>query len=235
MSETIRVLIITREAVIRRGLDAVLAADNSLQVVGSVDTAQDGYRLADDLLPDVALVGTTLPDAPGLAAAAEIHRNLPSIAAVVLAAHESADELLAAVRASAAAYCGQDIDENELIDIIKRCASGEYVINEQMFRDPKVALQLMDEFRTYSAIDLVPPTAFSPLTDRELEILTKVSEGLTNAGIGAALGISAQTVKNHLTSILRKLQVNDRTQAVVKAIQNGWIIIDGASPTAARR
>jgi DNA-binding NarL/FixJ family response regulator len=235
MSETIRILIVTREAVIRRGLVAYLAADKSLEIVGSVDNASGGYRLADELLPDVALIGTTLSDAPGLAAAAELHRNLPSIATVVLSANESAEELLSAVRASASAYCGQDIDERELIDIIKRCASGEYVINEQMFRDPKIAIQLMDEFRKYTDNQLVPATAFSPLTDRELEILTKVSEGLTNAGIGTALGISAQTVKNHLTSILRKLQVNDRTQAVVKAIQNGWIVIDGATPTAARR
>lgn len=235
MGDTVRILIVTHEAMIRRGLAGFLGEDESLEIVGSVDTAEESYRLADDLLPDVALIGTTLPDAPGLEAAAEFHRRIPSVAVIVVAAHESADELFAAIRASAAAYCGQDIDESALVDLIKRCASGEYVINEQMVKNPEIAIKVIEEFRKISSDDLTPSTAFAPLTGRELEILSKVSEGMTNAGIGYALGISAQTVKNHITSILRKLQVNDRTQAVVKAIREGWISIDDAPTVAARR
>jgi DNA-binding NarL/FixJ family response regulator len=226
MSEIIRVLIVTREAMIRRGLTGFLAEEDSLQIVGSVDTAEEGYRLADEFLPGVALIGTTLTDGPGLQTTTEFRRQFPAIAVIVIAAHESGDELFSAIRAGAAAYCGQGIDESKLVSLIRRCASGEYVINEQLTENPEIAIKVIEEFRKLNSSDLPSSTGFAPLTGRELEILVKVSQGMTNAGIGNALGISAQTVKNHITSILKKLQVNDRTQAVVLAIKNGWISLD---------
>ncbi len=229
MSETIRVLIVAKEQLTRRGLAACLEADPTVQVIGSAATADEGYRLADEHLPEVVLVGTTLPDAPGLTAATEFRRRYPALATVVIATQESDDELFAAIRAGAAAYCGQDIEEDKLIGIIKRAATGEYVINEQLLNKPYVAARVLEQFRSATVSDLAPTSAFAPLTDRELEILRKVSDGLTNAEIGYALGISAQTVKNHVTSILRKLAVNDRTQAVVTALKRGWLSIDDGS------
>src|SRR4051812_45611906 len=107
MSDTIRVLIIEREPLFRRGLAGCLATDVSLELVGSVGTADEGYNLADELVPDVTLVGTTLNDGSGLAAATEFRRRYPSIAVIVVAAQESDDELFAAIRAGASAYCGQ--------------------------------------------------------------------------------------------------------------------------------
>ncbi|MER3437155.1 MAG: DNA-binding response regulator [Chloroflexota bacterium] len=231
MSETIRVLIVAKEQLTRRGLAACLEAEPTVQVVGSAATADEGYRLADEHLPEVVLVGTTLPDAPGLTAATEFRRRFPYLATVVIATQESDDELFAAIRAGAAAYCGQDIEEDKLIGIIKRAATGEYVINEQLLNKPYVAARVLEQFRSATVSDLAPTSAFAPLTDRELEILRKVSDGLTNAEIGYALGISAQTVKNHVTSILRKLAVNDRTQAVVTALKRGWLSIDEGSGT----
>ena len=234
MSDTprIRVLIVEREALYRRGLVGCLAADPALEVVGSVSSAEDGYKLADETLPDVALIGTTLPDAPGLAAAAEVRHRFPALATVVVAANESDDELFAAIRAGASAYCGKDIPEDGLLALIHRAATGEYVINEQLLGKPYVAARVLEQFRAATASDLAPTSAFAPLTDRELEILKKVSDGMTNAEIGYALGISAQTVKNHVTSILRKLAVNDRTQAVVMALKRGWLSIDDDPLTA---
>jgi DNA-binding NarL/FixJ family response regulator len=227
MSEsTISVLIVEREPLFRRGLAGCLLTDPGLSVVGSAATAEEGYRLADDLLPEVALIGTTLPDAPGLAAAAELRHRFPSMATVVVADGESDDELFAAIRAGASAYVGKDVPEDRLIALIKRAATGEYVINEQLLGKPYVAARVLEQFRAATASDLAPTSAFAPLTDRELEILKKVSDGMTNAEIGYALGISAQTVKNHVTSIPRKLAVNDRTQAVVMALKRGWLSID---------
>ena len=234
MSDTIRVLIVEREPLFRRGLAGLIATDNDLQLVGSVGTAAEGYRTADEQLPDVALMGTTLSDAPGLNAATEFRRQFPSIAVIVVAAQETDDELFAAIRASAAAYCGQDIDETKLITLIRRAATGEYVINEQLLDKPYVAARVLEQFRTATSSELTTRDAFAPLTDRELEILRKVSDGMTNAEIGYALGISAQTVKNHVTSILRKLAVNDRTQAVVTALKKGWLSIDDSGSSAAR-
>ena len=230
MSDTIRVLIVEREPLFRRGLAGCLAIDATTEVIASAATAEEGYRLADEHLPDVVLIGTTLADAPGLLAATEFRRRYPSIATIVVAAQETDDELFAAIRAGASAYCGQDIEEVKLIQLIARAATGEYVINEQLLDKPYVAARVLEQFRSATSSELAPTSAFAPLTDRELEILKKVSDGLTNAEIGYALGISAQTVKNHVTSILRKLAVNDRTQAVVTALKRGWLSIDDANP-----
>ena len=230
MSDKIRVLIIEREPLFRRGLAGCLAMDSSLDLVAAGGSAEEGYRLADEFVPDVLLVGTTLADAPGLAAATEFRRRFPSINTIVVAAQETDDELFAAIRAGAAAYCGQDIDEQKLIGLIKRASTGEYVINEQLLDKPYVAARVLEQFRAATSSELAPTSAVPPLTDRELEIRHKVSDGLANAEIGYALGISAQTVKNHVTSILRKLAVNDRTQAVVTALRRGWLTIDGTAP-----
>lgn len=230
MSERIRVIVIEREPLYRRGLVAVLGSASDLEVAGSVDTVDDAYRLADETQPDVALVGTTLTEAPGLELAAELRRRHPAVAVIVVAANESDDELFAAIRSGASAYSGRDMSEETLFELIRRSATGEYVINEQLLSKPYVAARVLDQFRSNTITDAALSNAFMPLTERELEILRKVSDGMTNAEIGYALGISAQTVKNHVTSILRKLAVNDRTQAVVTAFRRGWLTIGDEAP-----
>ena len=234
MSNTVRVQIVEREHFFRLGLAGGLATDTDIEVVSQAATAEEGYRLADEQMPDVLLVGTTLTDAPGLTGAQEFRRRFPSVAVIVMAAEESDDELFAAIRAGASAYCGKDIEQATLIALIKRSATGEYVINEQLLDKPYVAARILEQFRSATASELAPTSAFAPLTDRELEILRKVSDGMTNAEIGYALGISAQTVKNHVTSILRKLAVNDRTQAVVTALKRGWLSIEDSVVTSHR-
>lgn len=229
MSDVIRVIVVEREPLYRHGLASVLEAMDDIEVAGTADSVDSGYKLADDTSPLVALVGTTLSDAPGLAFAAEMRRRYPAVATIVIAANESDDELFAAIRAGASAYSGRDISEVDLLELVKRSATGEYVINEQLLSKPYVAARVLDQFRNNTISDTALSHAFMPLTDRELEILRKVSDGMTNAEIGYALGISAQTVKNHVTSILRKLAVNDRTQAVVTALRRGWLTIDGDS------
>jgi DNA-binding NarL/FixJ family response regulator len=229
MADVIRVVVIEREPLYRHGLVAVLEAMEGIEVAGSADTTDAGYKLAEDLSPMVALVGTTMPDAPGMEFAAEMRRRYPAIATIVMASSESDDELFSAIRAGAAAYSGRDISEDVLMELVRRSATGEYVINEQLLSKPYVAARVLDQFRNNTTVDAALSSAFMPLTDRELGILRKVSDGMTNAEIGYALGISAQTVKNHVTSILRKLAVNDRTQAVVTALRRGWLTIDESS------
>lgn len=226
MADVIRVIVVEREPLYRHGLVAVLDSLETVEVAGSADSVESGYKLADEVSPSVALVGTNLTESPGLSFAAEMRRRYPAIATIVIASHESDDELFAAIRAGAAAYSGRNLDEETLQELVSRAATGEYVINEQLLSKPYVAARVLDQFRNNVTSDAALSHAFMPLTDRELEILRKVSEGMTNAEIGYALGISAQTVKNHVTSILRKLAVNDRTQAVVTALRRGWITID---------
>ena len=226
MSDTVKVVIIEKEPLYRRGLVGCLSTDHQIDLVGSAGTVEEGYKLTDENSPDVAIVGTTMPNASGLALATEMRRRFPALATIVVTASESDDELFSAIRAGAAAYCGKDVPEDELLELVKRAATGEYVINEQLLDKPYVAARVLEQFRSNTGAGPAATSPFAPLTDRELEILRKVSDGMTNAEIGFALGISAQTVKNHVTSILRKLAVNDRTQAVVTALRRGWLSID---------
>jgi DNA-binding NarL/FixJ family response regulator len=227
MPHAIRVIIVEREPLYRRGLVGCLQADPRFVVVGAVGTSVEGYQLVEDASPDVALVGTTLIGTPDLAFATELRHYHPAVAVIVVAATESDAELFAAIRAGASAYVGRDIGEDVLYELIERSSHGEYIINEQLLNKPFVAERVLDQFRRNTRSDPALSNAFMPLTERELEILRKVSDGMTNAQIGYALGISGQTVKNHVTSILRKLAVNDRTQAVVTALKRGWLTIEG--------
>ena len=136
-----------------------------------------------------------------------------------------------AIRVGAAAYCTKDIEADDLIKLIRRVARGEYLINENVLSRPFVASKVLDQFRELPEADQSSEGVFSPLTPREVEILDYVAQGNSNKEIARILSISDQTVKNHITSILRKLAVNDRTQAVIYALRHGWIrLAEGDEP-----
>ena len=141
--------------------------------------------------------------------------------------HEDDEQLFHAIRVGAAAYATKDIESEDLVDLIRRVARGEYLINDNVLSRPFVASRVLDQFRELSSIDTVAENVFSPLTPREIEILDHVAQGNSNKEIARILSISDQTVKNHITSILRKLAVNDRTQAVIYALKHGWIRLEG--------
>jgi DNA-binding NarL/FixJ family response regulator len=225
MGDGTAVLVVEREALLRRGLVGCLAVVPGVRVVAAVGTAEDAFREAGKSRPDVVLVGTTLPDAPGMSAAAEFHRRFPAAATVVVDGRESDDGLIAAIGAGAAAYVGQDAPEDRLVSLVWRAATGEHVIDEQLLSKPDVAGRVLARFRA-AASETSPPRPIVPLTERELEILRRIGDGMTNAGIGRALGISVATVKGHVASIMRKLAVHDRTQAAVIALRHGWLPMD---------
>src|SRR5687768_5862066 len=177
MTAPIAVLIVEREALYRRGLVGCLESHPAIRVVGSAATAAEGYRQADAHLPDVALVGTTLTDAPGLAAATELRRRSPTLATIVVAAVESDDELFAAIRAGAAAYVGKGVDGDLLLGLVRRAAAGEWVINEQWLGKPYVAARVLEQFRAATGSDPAPTSALTPLTEREMQVLEGVAAG----------------------------------------------------------
>lgn len=226
MSQPTRVLVVECEPLFRRGIVGSLGSADGFSVVATAADRADAIRLLDEHIPDVTVVGAVPFGDDSIQVAGELRRMFPAVATVIVASIESDDDLFAAIRAGASAYCGRDIEESALHDLIRRAAEGEYVINEQLLAKPYVAARVLDQFRHPNQTEQRLAGGFMPLTDRELEILKKVSAGLTNAEIGYTLGISAQTVKNHVTSILRKLAVNDRTQAVVTALRHGWLSID---------
>jgi DNA-binding NarL/FixJ family response regulator len=115
------------------------------------------------------------------------------------------------------------VGPDDLVTIIRRVADGEFLINDKVFSKPAVATRVLKEFRELAVYGQEAAPIFAPLSPREVEILDNIAQGMTNKQVAYALTISEQTVKNHMSSILRKLSVNDRTQAVVYAMRQGWI------------
>ncbi|HET7095311.1 MAG TPA: response regulator transcription factor [Thermomicrobiales bacterium] len=228
MADRIRLLIVEREPLFRRGVIAAVERMPGLEIVGEVGTASEGVRLARALQPDVALVGAALPDAAGLSAVEGFARRLPDLRIVAVGESDWDDDLLAALQAGAAAYLAKTVSEADLRETIARVAAGEQVIERQALARPSVAARALERLR---AGETLAAARFrqAPLTRRELQVLRGISAGRTNAEIGDELGISAQTVKNHVTAILRKLGVSDRTQAVVLGLRQGWITLDDSA------
>ena len=133
------------------------------------------------------------------------------------------DALFDAIKAGAAAFILKDVGPDDLVTIIRRVVTGEYLINDKVFAKPAVASRVLKEFRELAVYGQEAQPIFAPLSPREVEILDNIAQGMTNKQVAYALSISEQTVKNHMSSILRKLAVNDRTQAVVYAMRQGWI------------
>ena len=169
------------------------------------------------------------PDGP-VAAGARRHRDDAAHQAraagagiIVLAVNEDEDALFDAIKAGAAAFILKDVGPDDLVTIIRRVALGEFLINDKVFAKPAVASRVLKEFRELAVYGQEAAPIFAPLSPREVEILDNIAQGMTNKQVAYALSISEQTVKNHMSSILRKLSVNDRTQAVVYAMRQGWI------------
>ena len=178
----------------------------------------------DNLPPDVALVDIDSTSDGGLTLARRIKQRSPNIAIVVLTSNPNDAQLFQALKAQAAAYLNKEITADQLIDIIRRVARGEHPINESLTARPNVAEQVLHQFQELSWRSEAEGF-ISPLTPREIEILNYIAQGYLNKQIAVELNISEQTIKNHVTSILRKLNANARTEAVVVAIKKGLISI----------
>jgi DNA-binding NarL/FixJ family response regulator len=225
--DAIRVLIMDDHPIFRRGIRWILDATPDIEVIGEAENGQEAIDLADRLTPDVVLVDVNLPGINGLEIARVIKRRDPRIRIVVLSVSEDEELLFNAIKVGAAAYSTKEVRPDDLMDIIRDVASGTYLINDTVMKKPHVAARVLDQFRELASTDGESAQLFAPLTSREIEILDCIARGLSNKEIASQLSISGQTVKNHITSILSKLQVNDRTMAVIFAIQKGWIKMGG--------
>ena len=203
------------------------------RAIGRPDGARDvGAALARNPFPILvpchrvvaangALTGFSAPG--GLETTQRIRREYPATAVIVMAADEDEESLFASIKAGAAAFVIKDISPEDLILVIRRVSQGEFLINDKVFSKPAVASRVLKEFRELAVYGQEAQPIFAPLSPREVEILDNIAQGMTNKQVAYALSISEQTVKNHMSSILRKLSVNDRTQAVVYAMRQGWI------------
>lgn len=220
-----RILLVDDHPLYRQGIRWTLEVENDMEIAGEVSDGQAALQQADLLTPDVIVCDINLPGMNGLEVTRILRRRHPQCAIVVLTMHEDDEQLFNAIRVGAAAYITKSIGPDDLVALVRRVGKGEYLINENVLSRPFVATRVLDEFRELSQIDQNMGTVFSPLTPREVEILDCVARGNSNKEIARLLSISDQTVKNHMTSILRKLAVNDRTQAVIYALRHGWIKI----------
>ncbi|MDQ3045367.1 MAG: response regulator transcription factor [Chloroflexota bacterium] len=221
--DRIQILVVDDHPLFRRGIRWSLENEHDLLVVAEAADGQAAIQQVDLLMPDVVLVDINIPHMSGLEVTRILKRRHPQIGVIILTMHEDDEQLFHAIRVGAAAYCTKDVEAEALIKLIRRVARGEFLINENVLSRPFVASRVLDQFRELSQIDHVSDSVFSPLTPREVEILDCVAQGNSNKEIARILTISDQTVKNHITSILRKLAVNDRTQAVIYALRHGWI------------
>jgi len=148
------------------------------------------------------------------------------IGVVIVGDTPTDDDLFAALRYGAAAHIPYEIREADLLLVLKRVKSGVYVIDDNVLANPNVAQRVLTAFRQSLVMDQRATSLFAPLSPRELEVLEHASRGATNRIIAREMNITEQTVKNHVGSIMRKLAVNDRTHAVVYALNQGWIMAD---------
>ncbi len=220
-----RIVIVDGHTLFRRGVRNILELEADMEVVGEAGSGREAIATVGELTPDVVLMDLSLPAPNGIETTQRLKRELPHTGIIVLAPNDDEDQLFDAIKAGAAAYVLKDIDPTDLIAIIRRVRSGEYLINDKVFAKPAVATRVLKEFRELAVYGSEAQPIFAPLSPREVEILDNIAQGMTNKQVAYALSISEQTVKNHMSSILRKLAVNDRTQAVVYAMRQGWIKI----------
>jgi DNA-binding NarL/FixJ family response regulator len=221
--DTTTILLVDDHALFRVGMRNILEKEAGLEVIGEAEDTRGAFDLSVQLSPDIILMDLSLPAPGGIETTQRIKRELPSAGIIVLAVSEDEDALFDAIKAGAAAFILKDVAPDDLVAIIRRVANGEYLINDKVFAKPAVASRVLKEFRELAIYGQEAAPIFAPLSPREVEILDNIAQGMTNKQVAYALSISEQTVKNHMSSILRKLSVNDRTQAVVYAMRQGWI------------
>lgn len=218
----ISIVLVHAHALFREGLRHNFASQPDLRIAGEAGNGQQAIQLVDYTDPDLVVMGVDLPGVNGLEVAHAIKRTHPHVGIVLLSAAMDGPHVVKAIRAGVAAYLPHNISWEQLLRTMHDVRRGDYPINELVLSLPDVAAQVLAAFRQM-AVDEDTQSIYSPLSPRELQVLELVAAGRTNKEIAAQLDISNQTVKNHVSSILRKLAVNDRTQAVVYAMRRGWI------------
>ncbi len=220
--DKIKVMIIDEQAIFRAGVRQALSRQADLEVL-ECDPAQNALETIEASLPDVALLGSDLTSLSGIDLGRRISQYFPNTKVIVLSPDPSDEELFQVIKTAAAGCLSKKASADELANTIRRAHSGEYPINESLMTRPKVAKQVLNQFRGFTR---TMEGVAAPLTKRETQILTYVAEGNSNKEIARILSISEQTIKNHVSAILRKLNANDRAHAVTLALRGGWISPD---------
>ena len=221
-SERHRVLIVDDHALFRRGLQMVLDGEPDIEVVGEAADGQQALERAQELMPDVVLMDVRMPRRSGIEATREIRDALPHVRIIMLTVSDEEADLYEAIKAGASGYLLKEISTDEVPEAIRSVISGQSRIS------PSMASKLLTEFAAWSKRTGPPGVNAPMLTERELEVLRLVAQGLSNRDIAGRLFISENTVKNHVRNILDKLRLHSRMEAVVYAVRENLLDLSDA-------
>jgi two-component system, NarL family, response regulator LiaR len=214
MTDKISVLLTDDHALVRQGIRAFLELQPDLTVLGEANSGETGVAMAAELVPDVVLMDLVMPGIGGVEATRQVKQVSPHSQIIVLTSYHEDEYIFPALRAGALSYVLKDVGPDELAETVRKAARGESVLH------PRVAARVVQELR---GTRRDTPNLFTDLSDRELEVLRLIADGRSNSEIAAKLFISEKTVKGHVSNILSKLHMMDRTQAAVYAWQQGLV------------
>ncbi len=213
----IKVMIVDDHQVVRQGLRTFLELHDDVIVVGEADNGLSAVEMAHRLEPDVILMDLVMPQLDGIAATSQIKSSHPRTQVIALTSFTEDDKVFPAIQAGASSYLLKDVSPDDLVAAIRAAYRGEARLH------PDVARKLMDAMRGARPTSPTPDRVTIDLTDREREVIQFVAQGRSNAEIAQALVISDKTVKTHISNILSKLNLADRTQLAIYAIKNGLV------------
>lgn len=222
--EHIRVVLADDHTLFREGVASLLERARDIELVGEAATGEEALRLAGELLPDVVLMDLQMPGLGGIEATRRIVRENPHIGVIVLTMFEDDKSVFAALQAGACGYVLKDADRGTLLRAIRAMARGEALLGASVAR--RVLGQFTSPHQSPAPSGLGAPTGDSileQLTPREMEVLDLIAQGLKNREIAERLVISEKTLGNHISNIFAKLQVNDRSQAILRALRSGLV------------
>lgn len=216
---TIRAVIVDDHPLLRQGLSKLLELEGGITVVGQASHGLEALRLVDELEPDVVLLDINMPGMNGIEVAKRLREKHPKTGILILTIHDDESYVNEMIRIGVRGYLLKDAEPREVVHAIKQVAAGESVYSTHLME------RVMERYHKmqvqYGRLQSAATISDLSLTSRELEILQYIVEGLSNKEIANVLFISEKTVKNHITSLLRKLEVEDRTQAAVFAVSQG--------------
>ncbi|WP_078429874.1 response regulator [Alkalihalobacterium alkalinitrilicum] len=226
----IRIVIIDDHQLFREGVKRILAMEDNFDIVAEGEDGEQALALVEEHQPDVILMDINMPKVNGMEATRELIQKYPDVKVLILSIHDDESYVTHVLKTGAAGYLLKEMDADALIQAVRVVGEGGAYIH------PKVTHNLIKDYRRlanegendaseigFREVEYRKPLHI--LTRRECEVLQLMTDGYSNRMIGEALFISEKTVKNHVSNILQKMSVNDRTQAVVEAIKNGWVMV----------
>lgn len=216
--DMIKILIADDHAVVREGTRQILEQESDLEVIAEAVDGEEAIKFAGSFRPDIAIIDIAMPGIDGIEATREIKKLYPDISVLILTAYDDDQFVFSLLEAGAAGYLLKSVRGQELVDAVRQVYAGESVLH------PSIARKVLNRFVTVG--EKSGSKEVKPLSDRETEVLRLATQGLNNQDIADKLYLSLRTVQAHLGHIFNKLQVSSRTEAVVKALKEGWISLE---------